>query len=112
MKSNFDYISLGKRIRAARKRKGFTQEKLAEACDLSTAHIGHAERGTRALSIESLAAISMALDISVDYLLLGTSGKGDVNLSSILNAVKKAPGEKKDRFYSVVKIIAENIDEL
>ena len=48
MKSEFDYAALGERIRRARKQKHLTQEQLAEACDLSTAHIGHIERGTRA----------------------------------------------------------------
>ena len=54
MKSTFNYNALGQRVRKRRKELQLTQEQLAEACNLSAAHIGHIERGTRALSIESL----------------------------------------------------------
>ena len=112
MKNTFDYSALGERIRKARKQKKMTQEQLAEACDLSTAHIGHIERGTRALSIESLITISGVLGVSTDYLLLDISGSSDRKLSGIFNAIDNATCEKYNRLYSVIKILAENIDKL
>lgn len=112
MKNQFDYISLGERIRKIRKQKHMTQEQLAEACNLSTAHIGHIERGTRALSIESLITISKILNVSTDYLLLDVSNSVDKNLSSILNAIVDADDDKYNRLYSVIKILAENIEKL
>ncbi|MBQ4630921.1 MAG: helix-turn-helix transcriptional regulator [Clostridia bacterium] len=112
MKTQFDYVSLGERIRKARKSKGMTQEQLAEACDLSTAHIGHIERGTRALSIESLITISEVLKISTDYLLLDISNSPDKNITKILNSIDNINEDKYNKFYSVVKILAENIDKL
>lgn len=112
MKNEFNYAVLGERIRKARKEKHLTQEQLAEACDLSTAHIGHIERGTRALSIESLITISEVLNVSTDYLLLDVSNSADRKLSSILNAINNVTNDKYDRLYSVIKILAENIDKL
>lgn len=112
MKNDFDYSALGERIRKARKQKKLTQEQLAEACDLSTAHIGHIERGTRALSIESLITISEVLDVSTDYLLLDISNSADRKLSGILNAIDNVTNDKYNRLYSVIKILAENIDKL
>lgn len=112
MKIEFDYSALGERIRKARKKKNLTQEQLAEACDLSTAHIGHIERGTRALSIESLITISEVLNVSTDYLLLDVSNSADRKLSSILNAIDNVNDDKYNRLYSVIKILAENIDKL
>lgn len=112
MNNEFDYASLGQRIRKARKTLNMTQEQLAEKCDLSTAHIGHIERGTRALSIESLITISDVLHVSTDYLLLDVSIHSDKNISGIINAVSNAESTKLDKFYSVVKILAENIDKL
>ena len=112
MNREYDYASLGKRIRRARVEKNYTQEQLAEACDLSTAHIGHIERGTRALSIESLITISEVLDVSTDYLLLDVSGSGDkrmTNLTGIINGMKK---EEFEKLYSVIKILIENSDKL
>ncbi len=112
MKNEFNYSALGERIRKARKQKNLTQEQLAEACDLSTAHIGHIERGTRALSIESLITISEVLNVSTDYLLLDVSNSADRKLSSILNAIDNVTNDKHNRLYSVIKILAENIDKL
>lgn len=112
MKNSFDYSALGERIRKARKNLGLTQEELAEKCDLSTAHIGHIERGTRALSIESLIIISKTLNVSTDYLLLDVALNSEKDVSGILNAVASSDPSKTDKLYSVVKILAENIDKL
>lgn len=112
MKNDFDYAAMGQRIRNTRKQKNMTQEQLAEACDLSTAHIGHIERGTRALSIESLIIISKVLNVSTDYLLLDISSDTNNKLSGLFNAVSSVEEKKFDRFYSVLKILAENIEKL
>ena len=112
MNNKFDYSVLGNKIRQARKAKNMTQEQLAEACDLSTAHIGHIERGTRALSIESLILISRVLNISTDYLLLDISNSGDKRIDNLLEIVKNADKEKAGRFYEIDKILAENIDKI
>ncbi|MEE1043205.1 MAG: helix-turn-helix transcriptional regulator [Clostridia bacterium] len=112
MNKEYDYISLGKRIRKIRTKKHLTQEQLAEACELSAAHIGHIERGTRALSIESLITISNVLDVSTDYLLLDVANNEDRRMSGVLNAVYNMDKEKFDKFYSVVKVLAENVDKL
>ncbi len=112
MKNDFDYTALGERIRKARKQRHLTQEQLAEECNLSTAHIGHIERGTRALSIESLITISEVLNVSTDYLLLDISNSTDKKLSNILTAIDTVNNDKYNKLYSVVKILAENIDKL
>lgn len=112
MKTDFDYSALGERIRKARKQKGLTQEQLAEACNLSTAHIGHIERGTRALSLESLITISRVLNVGTDYLLLDISPSSEKRLSDVLDSVVFASDEKYERLYSIVRILAENMDKL
>lgn len=64
-----DYAVIGERVRIRRKALGITQEKLAEMVDVSTSFIGHIERGTRKLSVETLFKVCKALDISADFLL-------------------------------------------
>lgn len=81
-------------------------------CDLSTAHIGHIERGTRALSIESLITLSNVLDVSTDYLLLDIANSADKKIINVINSLENAKKEKYDRFYNIIKILAEHIDEL
>lgn len=64
-----DYTALGKRIREERLKLNLTQEKLAEAVDLSTAYIGQIERGERSLTLDKLIVITNRLGVTVDYLL-------------------------------------------
>lgn len=64
-----DYEALGKRVRLHRKMRDMTQEELAAAINVSTSFIGHIERGTRKLSVETLIGIADALQVSCDLLL-------------------------------------------
>ena len=52
--NNINYVNLGEKIKSTRKERGYTQEKLAEICDISTGFLGHIERGTRKLSLDRL----------------------------------------------------------
>lgn len=64
-----DYVLLGKRVRIRRQALGITQERLAEMVDISPSFIGHIERGTRKLSVETLYSLCVALGVSADYLM-------------------------------------------
>ena len=66
---NLDYKAIGKRVRARRNERGLTQEQLAERAGISPAFVGHIERGTRVLSVQTLYSLARALDCSADYLL-------------------------------------------
>ena len=66
---DMDYKAIGKRVRAMRKARGYTQEQLAERADISFPFVGHIERGTRVMSIKTLDSLARALDCSADYLL-------------------------------------------
>ncbi len=64
-----DRIEVGKKIREARKRKGFTQQALAEATGIGEMYISEIERGVKMPSLNLFAKIVSALDISADYVL-------------------------------------------
>lgn len=64
-----DYVAMGKRVKCRRKILKLTQEQLAEKINVSTSFIGHIERGTRKLSVETLCALCDALGVSSDFLL-------------------------------------------
>lgn len=66
-----DYIGMGQRIKQTRKERKILQSQLATRCGRSASFIGHVERGSRKPSIETLVTLSLALDISLDYLILG-----------------------------------------
>jgi transcriptional regulator with XRE-family HTH domain len=56
---------LGEAVRAARKKAGFSQEKLAEKADLSTVFISRIERGVESPSVDNLLKIAKALGVRV-----------------------------------------------
>ena len=76
-----DYGKMGMRIRQVRKAKGWSQNELAEKCGISMSFLGHIERGSRIMSMETFANICTALDAPRR---LGLH----VTESSLLNPVK------------------------
>jgi transcriptional regulator with XRE-family HTH domain len=61
--------TLARNLRAARKRKGLTQAKTAEAIGVSTHGYGNFENARRWPSLETLREICNVLDVSADTLL-------------------------------------------
>lgn len=64
-----DYAEIGKRVRIARHWQDMTQEQVAELMGISVSFVGHIERGTRKLSVETLHGLCTVLFVSSDYLL-------------------------------------------
>jgi XRE family transcriptional regulator, regulator of sulfur utilization len=54
---------LGQRLRALRKQRGLSQERLGERSGLSGKFIGEVERGEKSISIDSLYRVAVALDV-------------------------------------------------
>jgi len=54
---------LGERLRALRKERGLSQERLGQRSKLSGKFIGEVERGEKSISIDSLYHVSVALEI-------------------------------------------------
>ena len=57
--------SLGRALRDARKRQGLNQSDLALRAGVTQAMVSHAERGTRALSIDTLLRLIAALKLEL-----------------------------------------------
>ena len=91
--SNIDYKMMGKRIRARRRELNLTQERAAELAGVSTSFIGQIERGEKVASVETLAALSEALDMDLDHMILGVCRSDEVKsikaeIQSILDRYK------------------------
>ncbi len=54
---------LAQRVRALRKQRGLSQERLGDRAGLSGKFIGEVERGEKSISIDSLYRVSVALEI-------------------------------------------------
>ena len=64
-----DYTLIGERIRYYRKKRGYTQEKLAETICTSAAYISNIERAVKKPSLQKLAQIAGVFEIPVDDLI-------------------------------------------
>jgi transcriptional regulator with XRE-family HTH domain len=61
---------------------GLYREDFAEIIDISDKNLGRIESGRQATSVETLYKISSVLNISIDYLLMGS--KGSVQMKDIV----------------------------
>lgn len=71
--AHFDPFQFGKRLQNIRKAHGITQEELADRLSVDRNHITRMERGIRVCSIDLLVEVAALLDVSTDYLLVGTA---------------------------------------
>lgn len=67
----YDQKESGKRIAKLRKKKGLTQEQLAEKLSISYSLLAKVESGSRAASIDLLVEMKAFFDTTLDYLALG-----------------------------------------
>lgn len=114
MTDNFilDYISLGTRIKQVRQERNITQAELAEACSLSTSYIGHIERGSRTLSVETLFKIATVLNVSLDFLVSDSMSNYKSLFTTIESELKHQDKTKVATFSKIIKVLADNIDKL
>ena len=73
-----DKLTMGDRIKVARKKLGLTQEMLAERVEVSAFYIGEVERGTKTPSLDLFIKLVEVLDVSADYLLRDKVSTGNV----------------------------------
>lgn len=71
-------VEVGSRIKKARLDAGLTQEQLAEMVNLSTKNISMVECGISGISLSTLQKLCVALDVSSDHLLFGSSEISDM----------------------------------
>lgn len=69
MKVEIDYEAIGQRVRAARIKKGYTQEKLANMIEITPTYVSSIENGSSKVALPTLVNIAIALDTTTDSLL-------------------------------------------
>lgn len=73
-----DKTILGKRLREARLKKGYTQQALARKADIGEVYLGEIERGLKMPSMNIFVKIIETLDISADYVLRDELSSGSI----------------------------------
>ena len=73
-----DKLTMGDRIKEARKKAGLTQEKLAERLDISVEFVGQIERGQKLPGMQVFIKLIEVLNVSADYLLRDSISTGQL----------------------------------
>lgn len=89
-----DYGKMGMRIRQVRKAKGLSQNELAKKCGISMSFLGHIERGSRVMSMETFVSICSVLDVGADELLWGEASASGAALA-MWGSASQGAGRKK-----------------
>ena len=66
-----DLVSVGRRFRALREARGWSQEAFAHHCGLDRTYYGGIERGERNVAVINLLRIARALDVETGELFRG-----------------------------------------
>ena len=110
--SKIDYKLLGEQIRYIRNQQHLSQEDLAEMCDISPSFMGHIERGTRKMSLETFVSLANALHVSSDYLLYSQLPNTDSVITSIIETVKQNNEAQYNKYITIIRALAEISDHL
>lgn len=101
-----DNQSLGNRIRLQREKLQMTREELAEKIEMSSHHLGHVERGDRSVSLSNLVKISVALNMSLDYLIFGHLEDNTMQIVKLINNLSKS---QLDAIEDVIRAILPHV---
>ena len=85
----FNQVEFGKRLQECRKLQKLTQEELAELVGVEKQHISRIERGIAACSIDLLPVLSVTLQVSTDYLLMGKSIDKELTRTQLLSVISQ-----------------------
>lgn len=105
--------TIGERIRAARKAKKISQERLAEMADLHPSYMSEIELGKTNASIYSYYRIATALGIPFGELVNISVGKPDkktdTELAELLSLMRALPKKKQSIFLTAARGLLDGV---
>lgn len=97
---------IGKKIKFYRKKRGLTQEQLAEKVELSSHFISALERGMYSVKLENLVKIINVLECTADDLFCDSlSDKTRANASRLAKEMATLPEHEQERIFKVVELL-------
>lgn len=105
--ANVDFKLIGQRIREARAKKGWSQEKLSETIDVAIAYLSRVERGGTVINLKRLGQISIALEVPMEELVTGVVKEDYRYLDKeFYELLKQCSKDKQRLIYNIAKIVA------
>lgn len=109
---DIDYKAIGKRIRAARERKGLKQYNLAALAEVAATNISHIERGAAKVSLPTLLKIANSLEVSMDELLCDSLTKSKhIFAGELAKIVEKCSSKELKLITETVKAVYDTIHD-
>jgi len=106
-----DNVRIGGIIREARLNRKITQEQLSEAVDVTPAFIGHIERGSRSLSLPTLAGIANILNIPMSYFFTDKDPAPDEKtLKDLMQLIEGRSEKTKAAVLDIVRAALQYLD--
>ena len=102
---------IGKRVRAAREHYKLTREQLAEMANISPQFLVHIENGTKSMTANTICNLSKALNVSTDYLLLGSEDT-DLNRTLATEALISMLPEEKELAERVLQSVLQMVRKM
>ena len=96
--------ALGMRVRALRKQRALSQERLGDAAELSGKFIGEVERGEKSISVDSLHNVAAALECTMADL-VGVQGTPDVDVERLLALARSLKRKDAVKAYQVLRAL-------
>lgn len=99
---------LGKRINTARKERGWTSERLAEACSINATYLRQIEAGTKIPSLPVFVSLCEALNVSPTYLLIEVlPQQGNQDMDALLELLQNATLKQLNMMVSMIRSALE-----
>ena len=104
---------LAEKIRAERKKKGYSQQHLALRADVSKRELGRIERGNARPAFETVSKLAEALGITVGELTEGDGNQDFVKIEGNLTLlIEQCSRKEKNFILGLVQYVTENIKDL
>lgn len=98
-----DFAEIGKRLKQLRIEKGLSQSIIAKAASVKPSHISNIENLRSNVSLTTLFRICMAMNVTLDYVLLGERNYKRKALKSVI--IKNLEDLSDDTLLMVFKIV-------
>ena len=102
----FDATATGRRIQKLRRTRKITQEQLAIELNICDRHMRSLERGEYTPSLDLFVEIAAFFEVTLDYLILGTS------TSPRENELHQELAEHRYRIQELIRRLKELLDEV
>ncbi len=108
---NLQYKEMGKRIKLRRKELKIKQSELAEKLNISNNHISSIENGKEKMSLDVFINLCNELQVTPDYLLLGSMHSNDIS-QNIIDSLRLCSKSDLELIESLIQLfVNRNKDE-